>query len=54
MLGVLDRAGLVRGKTLGVDATTMEANAAMKSIARRDDGRSYEEFLKDLAKTSGI
>jgi transposase len=54
VLGVLDGAGLIRGKTLGVDGTTLEANAAMKSIVRRDDGRSYEEFLKDLAKTSGI
>jgi len=54
VLGVLDSAGLIRGKTLGVDGTTLEANAAMKSIVRRDDGRSYEEYLKDLAKTSGI
>lgn len=54
VLGVLDSAGLLYGKTIGVDGTTLEANAAMKSIVRRDDGRSYEEFLKDLAKTSGI
>jgi transposase len=54
VLGVLDGAGLIKGKTIGVDATTLEANAAMKSIVRRDDGRSYEEFLTDLAKTSGI
>ena len=54
VLGVLDSAGLIRGKTLGVDGTTLEANAAMKSIVRRDDGRSYEEFLAELAKTSGI
>lgn len=54
VLGVLDRAGLIKGKTIGVDATTLEANAAMKSIVRRDDGRSYDEFLKDLAKSSGI
>jgi transposase len=54
VLGVLDDAGLIKGKTLGVDATTLEANAALKSIVRRDDGRSYEEFLTDLAKASGI
>jgi transposase len=54
VVGVLDSAGLIKGKTIGVDATTLEANAAMKSIVRRDDGRSYEEFLTDLAKTSGI
>jgi transposase len=54
VLGVLDRKGLVKGKTIGVDATTLEANAAMKSIVRRDDERTYQEFLTDLAKASGI
>ena len=54
VLGVLDGAGLIRGKTIGVDGTTLEANAAMKSIVRRDDGRSYQEFLTDLAKSSGV
>jgi transposase len=54
VLGVLDGAGLIKGKTIGVDATTLEANAAMKSIVRRDDGRSYQEFLTDLARSSGI
>ena len=46
--------GLVKGKTVGIDATTLEANAAMRSIVRRDNGESYEEFLKGLAKESGI
>jgi transposase len=54
VLGVLDGAGLIKGKTIGVDGTTLEANAAMKAIIRRDDGRSYQEFLTDLAKSSGI
>jgi transposase len=54
VLGVLDSAGLIKGKTIGVDATTLEANAAMRSIVRRDDGRSYEDFLTDLANASGI
>ncbi|HEY0708121.1 MAG TPA: transposase [Polyangia bacterium] len=54
VLSVLDGAGLIKGKTLGVDGTTLEANAAMKSIVRREDGRSYHEFLVDLAKSSGI
>lgn len=53
-LGVLDGAGLIKGKTIGVDATTLEANAAMRSIVRREDGRSYDEFLTDLARASGI
>ena len=39
---------------MGIDATTLEANAAMRSIVRRDNGESYEEFLKGLAKESGI
>ena len=50
----LTKEGLLVGKTLGIDATTLEANAAMRSIVRRDTGASYEEFLKGLAKASGI
>lgn len=51
---VLAREGLLRGKTLGVDATTLEANAALRSIVRRDTGESYEGFLTRLAQASGI
>jgi transposase len=54
VLGVLDGHGLLRGKTLGVDATTLEANAAMRSIVRRDTGEGYESFLTQLARASGI
>lgn len=50
----LAEAGLLKGKTIGIDATTLEANAAMRSIVRRDTGETYQEFLKRLAKTSGI
>ncbi len=50
----LSKAGLVRGKTVGVDATTLEANAAMRSIERRDTGESYEAFVQRLAEASGI
>lgn len=46
--------GLLRGKTIGVDATTLEANAAMRSLVRRDTGEGYSEFLEKLAKESGI
>lgn len=46
--------GLLSGKTIGIDATTLEANAALKSIVRRDTGDSYQEFLITLAKESGI
>lgn len=48
------RAGLLRGKTVGIDATTLEANAAMKSIVRRDTEESYIEYLKRLAEASGL
>lgn len=54
VLGLLAERGLVRGKRIGIDATTLEANAAMRSIVRRDNGESYEEFLTELAKQSGI
>src|SRR6266446_1098335 len=54
MLKVLAKHGLVDGKTIGVDSTTLEANAAMRSIVRRDSGESYADFLTNLAKASGI
>lgn len=54
ILEVLRDQGLVKGKTVGIDATTLEANAAMRSIVRRDTGESYEEFLQGLARESGI
>lgn len=53
-LQMLAKSGLLRGQTLGIDATTLEANAAMRSIVRRDTGESYEDFLKRLAEASGI
>jgi transposase len=54
ILGILADRRLLKGKTVGVDATTLEANAAMRSIVRRDNGASYEEFLTGLAQQSGI
>lgn len=54
VLKVLAEEGLIKGKTIGVDATTLEANAAMRSIVRRDTGEGYNEFLTKLAKASGI
>jgi transposase len=47
-------AGLVKGHTLGIDATTLEANAALRSIVRRDTGEGYQEYLTQLAQASGI
>ena len=47
-------AGLLKGKTIGNDGTTLEANAAMRSIVRRDTGETYQEYLTRLAKASGV
>ena len=46
--------GLVKGRRVGVDASTMEANAAMRSIVRRADGAGWQAMLGELARTSGI
>src|SRR2546426_7686175 len=46
--------GLLKGKTVAIDATTLEANAAMRSIVRRDTEETYQEVLTRLAKASGI
>ena len=53
VLQLLAKEGLLKGGTIGVDATTLEANAALRSIVRRTTGESYEEFLKGLATESG-
>jgi transposase len=50
----LVEAGLLKGKTVAIDATTLEANAAMRSIVRRDTQETYQEFLTRLAQASGI
>ena len=50
----LVEAGLLKGKTVAIDATTLEANAAMRSIVRRDTEETYQEFLTRLATASGI
>jgi transposase len=46
--------GLIQGDRIGVDASTMEANAALRAIVRRDSGEGYREMLQRLAKASGI
>jgi len=50
----LAAAELLKGRTVAIDATTLEANAAMRSIVRRDTGETYQEFLTRLAVESGI
>jgi transposase len=54
MLQRLADAGLVKGKTVGIDATTLEANVALRSIVRRDTGENYQDVLTKLAQASGI
>ena len=54
ILQVLATADLIKGTTIGIDATTLEANAALRSIVRRDSGETYQEFLTRLAQASGI
>jgi transposase len=54
VLGMLAEEGLLKGNTVSVDGTTLEANAALRSIVRRDNDQGYDDFLKGLAKESGI
>lgn len=54
VLGIAHRHGLLQGKTLGVDSTTLEANAAMKTIVRKDTGEDWNAYLTRLAKAAGI
>jgi transposase len=54
VLKILCEEGLVEGKTVSIDATTLEANAALRSLVRRDNGQKYDDYLKDLAKAAGI
>src|SRR5580704_13358744 len=54
VLTVLAEEGLLKGNTVAIDGTTLEANAALRSIVRRDTGEAYDDFLKRLAKESGI
>lgn len=53
-LGVIAESGLVLGGRIGVDASTMEANAALRTIVRRDTGENYRQMLKRMAEESGI
>jgi transposase len=46
--------GLIKGERIGVDASTMEANAALRAIVRRDTGEGYRAMLERLARASGI
>ena len=54
LLSLLEERGVLRGKAVAIDATTLEANAAMKSIVRKDSGEDWNEYLRGLAKAEGI
>jgi hypothetical protein len=54
VLSIAETKKLLKGKTVGVDATLLEANAAMKSIVRKDTGEDYQAYLRRLAQESGI
>lgn len=54
VLRVVEAAGLLHGKVVGVDSTYLRADASMKAIVRRDTNEKYDAYLKRLAKESGI
>jgi transposase len=54
VLKIAKEKGLISGKTVGVDSTTLEANAAMKSIVRRDTGENWKEYVTRLMKEGGV
>jgi transposase len=54
VLSLLEKKGLVRGKSVAIDATTLEANAAMKSIVRKETGEDWKQYLQGLAKAEGL
>jgi transposase len=53
VLKMLREAGLISGLTVSIDGTTLEANAALRNIVRRDNGQSYQDYLKELARAEG-
>lgn len=53
VLGLASLRGLLKGKTVGVDSTTLEADAAMKSIVRRDTGEDWREYVRRLMQEAG-
>src|SRR5580704_12681234 len=54
VLGIAEAKQLIAGKTVGVDSTTLEANAAMKSIVRRDTGEDWKEYVIRLMREEGV
>jgi transposase len=54
VLKIAEQKKLLAGKTVGVDSTTLEANAAMKSIVRRDTGEEWREYVTRLMQEEGV
>ena len=54
VLAIAEVKKLIHGKTVGVDSTMLEANAAMKSIVRRDTGEDWKEYVTRLMKEEGV
>jgi len=54
VLSIAQEKGLLKGGTVAVDSTTLEANAAMKSIVRKDSGEDWKEYVTHLAQEAGI
>jgi transposase len=53
VLTLADEKGLLDGQVVGVDSTTLEANAAMKSIVRRDTGENWQSYVTGLMREAG-
>ena len=54
VLSLVEDLGCLKGKTVGVDSTLLEANAAMKSIVRKDTGEDWEAYVRGLAEAEGV
>ena len=54
VLAIAEKKKLINGKTVGVDSTMLEANAAMKSIVRRDTGEDWKEYVTRLMQEEGV
>lgn len=54
VLALVAEGGLVKGERIGVDGSTMEANAALRTIVRRDSGETYRQMLTQMAQESGV
>jgi transposase len=54
VLSIAAEKKLLSGKTAGVDSTTLEANAAMKSIVRKDTGEDWKEYVTRLMREEGV